>query len=313
MSHSPINLEKLSEPLLIIIAGPTAVGKTALSIRLAKWLDAEIVSADARQFFKEMEIGTAKPSKTELEAVKHHFINCKSITENYSAGDFERDADIFLENYFKTKKIAILCGGSGLYIKAVLEGLDEMPSTPPQIREKLIARLEAEGLDVLANELLQLEPNITEIIDIQNPQRVVRALEVNLHTGQNFGELRKAKTKILPFQIIKIGLELPREQLYGRINARVDDMIANGLVKEVEDLREYQILNALQTVGYSEIFSFLNNEITLERTIELIKQNTRRYAKRQMTWFKNKDNFAWFNPGDFERIKEEIGSGNKEK
>jgi tRNA dimethylallyltransferase len=303
MSHSLINFEKIAKPTLIVIAGPTAVGKTALSIKLAQWLDAEIISADARQFFKEMEIGTAKPSKTELSAVKHHFIDCKSITETYSSGDFERDVDTFLENYFKTKKIAVLCGGSGLYIRALLEGLDEIPATPPHIRENLMARLETEGLDKLTHELLKLEPNIAEIIDLQNPQRVVRAFEVNIHTGQNFGELRKAKTKTLPYNVIKIGLELPREQLYERINTRVVTMIAAGLVKEVENLQAHQELNALQTVGYSEIFSFLNNEISLERAVELIKQNTRRYAKRQLTWFKNKDTFTWFGPEEFEEIR----------
>jgi tRNA dimethylallyltransferase len=302
MSHAVINLEK-KEPTLIVIVGPTAVGKTALSINLAQYFCAEIISADARQFFKEMEIGTAKPSKSELKTVKHHFVDCKSISETYSAGDFERDVDAFLENYFKTKNIAILCGGSGLYIRALLEGLDEMPVTPPHIREKLMDRLASEGLEKLANELLELEPNIADIIDIQNPQRVVRALEVNLYTGQNFGELRKAKTKKLPFRVIKIGLELPREQLYRQINSRVDTMITAGLINEVENLQAYKNMNALQTVGYSEIFCFLENEITFDKAVELIKQNTRRYAKRQLTWFKNKDTFMWFEPEKFEEIK----------
>jgi tRNA dimethylallyltransferase len=302
MSHAVINLEK-KEPTLIVIGGPTAVGKTALSIQLAHYFGAEIISADARQFFKEMEIGTAKPSKTELSAVKHHFIDCKSITEAYSSGDFERDVDLFLENYFKSKNIAILCGGSGLYIQAVLHGLDTMPITPLHIRENLMARLETEGLEILKNELLELEPKIGENIDLQNPQRVVRALEVNIHTGQNFGELRKANSKKLPFNVIKIGLELPREQLYEGINARVDAMMLLGLVDEVKNLVEYQGLNSLKTVGYSEIFSFLNNDISQERAVELIKQNTRRYAKRQLTWFKNKDTFTWFGPEEFEEIK----------
>jgi tRNA dimethylallyltransferase len=302
MSHAVINLEK-KEPTLIVIGGPTAVGKTALSIQLAQYFGAEIISADARQFFKEMEIGTAKPSKTELSAVKHHFINCKSITETYSSGDFERDVDAFLENYFKSKNVAILCGGSGLYIQAVLHGLDTMPITPLHIRENLMARLETEGLEILKNELLELEPKIGENIDLQNPQRVVRALEVNIHTGQNFGELRKANSKKLPFNVIKIGLELPREQLYEGINARVDAMMLLGLVDEVKNLVEYQGLNSLKTVGYSEILSFLNNDISQERAVELIKQNTRRYAKRQLTWFKNKDTFTWFGPEEFEEIR----------
>jgi tRNA dimethylallyltransferase len=308
MSQSSFKLENLKRPVLIVVAGPTAVGKTALSIALAQSFNAEIISSDARQFFREMDIGTAKPTKSELEAVKHHFINCKNIHESYSAGDFERDVDGFLEAYFKKNKVAIMCGGSGLYIRALLHGLDSMPVTPPALRESLIERLAKEGLDVLQNELLALEPNIGEIIDINNPQRAVRALEVNLHTGQNFSSLRTATFKNLPFDVVKIGVELPREELYAKINARVDEMLKEGLLNEAESLTEFQHLNALQTVGYSELFAYLKNEIPLERAVELIKQNTRRYAKRQLTWFKNQDNFAWFSPGDLEGIKEKIES-----
>ena len=304
-------MQNTEKPVLIIVAGPTAVGKTALSISLAQYFNAEIISADARQFFKEMEIGTAKPSQSELNAVKHHFINCKSITESYSAGDFERDVDIFLENYFKTKKVAILCGGSGLYINAVLCGLDPMPTTPAHIRKGLMDRLSKEGLAVLQSELLTLEPDIEQIIDIQNPQRVVRALEVNLHTGHNFALLRKDTEKKLPYSVIKIGLELPREELYARINSRVDVMMKSGLLAEVTRLKEFKHLNALQTVGYSELFAHLNQEITLERGVELIKQNTRRYAKRQLTWFKNKDTFEWFIPTDVDKIIAFLGSAEK--
>ncbi len=302
MSQIETKLSNRNKPLLIVVAGPTAVGKTAVSIELAKRFDAEILSADARQFFKEMEIGTAKPNPTELNAAKHHFINCKSITEMYSAGDYERDVDYFLREYFKSKNIAILCGGSGLYIRAVLEGLDSMPTTPTHVREQLMHRLATEGLDVLLQELLALEPNVGDIIDIQNPQRVVRALEVNINSGENFAALRKETFKNLPFDVIKIGLELPREELYARINTRVDTMLENGLVKEVQSLAGFQHLNALQTVGYSEFFTFLKNEISQARAIELVKQNTRRYAKRQLTWFKNKDNFTWFSPKDVASI-----------
>ncbi len=302
MSQFETKLSNTNKPLLIVVAGPTAVGKTAISIELSKFFDAEILSADARQFFKEMNIGTAKPSHTELSAANHHFIDCKNITEMYSAGDFERDVDAFLEKYYKSKTVAILWGGSGLYIRAVLEGLDNMPSTPANIRDGLMRRLATEGLEVLRAELVQLELNIAEIIDIQNPQRVIRALEVNIHTGENFSVLRKDNPKSLPFDVIKIGLELPREELYAKINTRVDSMMSAGLVEEVKSLENFKHLNALQTVGYSEIFAYLNQEITEMRAVILIKQNTRRYAKRQLTWFKNKDNFTWFSPQDFESI-----------
>lgn len=294
---------------LIIIVGPTAVGKTDLCIKLAKAFDTEILSCDSRQFYKELSIGTAKPTAEEMSGVVHHFVDSHSINEYYSAGDFERDAIKLLENdIFKRKKIAIMTGGSGLFVKAITDGLDEMPEAPLALREELMQRLEKGELEIMAEELQQLDPEYCETADLQNSQRVVRALEVCLSTGRPFSSFHKKSSVERSFNIIKIGIERPREQLYERINLRMDLMLKNGLMEEVKSLINYRNHNALQTVGYKEVFEYLDENYDFATMVELLKRNSRRYAKRQMTWFKNQDAFEWFYGTDFEGIKTYIFS-----
>lgn len=287
---------------LVIVVGPTAVGKTDFCVKLAKNYEAEVISCDSRQLYKEMQIGTAKPTPEEMDGVPHHFVDSHSVAELYSAGDFERDVDLLLEEYFKQKDVAIMSGGTGLFVRAVTDGLDEMPSAPLEIREKLMARLENEGLEVLQNELKELDPEAFAEMDIQNTQRVVRALEVCVSTGKPFSSFKQGGNKKHAYNIIKIGLERPREELYDRINRRVDLMLKAGLVDEVKTLQEFESKNALQTVGYKEVFGYLKGEYPYDEMVELLKRNTRRYAKRQMTWFKNQDTFEWFHADDTEGV-----------
>lgn len=279
------------------MVGPTAVGKTDFCVQLAQKLDCEIFSADSRQFYKEMTIGTAKPGQAEMGGIKHHFIDSHSINDDFSAGDFERQADNLLTEYFKNNHVAILTGGSGLFVKALLYGLDDMPAVALEIREKYMERLENEGIEVLQKELKEADPETFEIIDIQNSQRVVRALEVCEGTGRKFSSFKAIKEKQLDYEVIKIGLERPREELYSRINQRVDQMLESGLLSEVETLKNFENHNALQTVGYKEVFGYFKNEYDFQTMVELLKRNTRRYAKRQLTWFKNQDTFEWFEAG----------------
>ena len=288
---------------MILLVGPTAVGKTDLSIRLAHLLNTEIISADSRQFYQELSIGTAKPNIEEMDGITHHFIDSHSIADYYSAGDFERDAIRVLEgDIFKRKDVAIMTGGSGLFVKAITDGLDDMPEAPLEIRENLMKRLETEGLEVLAEELQKLDPEYCATADLLNSQRVVRALEVCLSTGRPFSEFHKKNKIERSFQFIKIGIERPREELYNRINRRMDLMLTNGLVDEVKSVAAFRNHNALQTVGYKEVFEYLDGAYDYPTMVELLKRNSRRYAKRQMTWFKNQDNFQWFNAEDFEGV-----------
>lgn len=287
---------------LILIVGPTAVGKTDLCVNLAKKLRTEIISCDSRQFYKELSIGTAKPSASEMGGVRHHFIDSHHITEYYSAGDFERDVNVFLEGYFKENDAVIMTGGSGLFVKAITHGLDQMPEAPLEIRNRLMEALKKEGLEPLQKQLSELDPEYYRTMDTMNSQRVVRALEVCLHTGKPFsGFLKNSKTE-RDYEIIKIALERPREELYARINARMDKMLEDGLLEEVKSLEAFKSHNALQTVGYKEVFGFFDGEYSYEEMVELLKRNSRRYAKRQMTWFKNQDVFEWFNPGNLKEI-----------
>jgi tRNA dimethylallyltransferase len=280
-------------PTLIVIAGPTASGKTAAAIRLAQHFNTVIVSADSRQFFREMSIGTAKPTAEELAAAPHYFINSHSITESFSVGDFERECLVLLEELFQKHKVVILAGGSGLYIKAICEGFDELPTADPAIRERLNAELAENGLPALQERLKLADPVYYNEVDINNPQRIIRAIEVYESSGQPFSSYRTAKTNKRTFNIIKLGLDMPRELLYDRINRRVDMMVADGLVEEVEALLPYRHLNALNTVGYSEIFNFFDGNTDLPTAISMIKQNTRRFAKRQMTWFRKDEGIVW--------------------
>lgn len=283
---------------LIVIAGPTASGKTALASELADKLKTEILSADSRQFYKEMAIGTAKPSPEELKQAKHHFIDSHSITETFSVGDFERQGLAVIDNIFKTHDTAIMVGGSGLYIKAICEGFDELPTASPEIRTRLNHEFEERGITYLQEQLKLADPVYYGQVDLNNPQRLIRALEVSEHTGVPFSAYRKSTTNQRPFRSVKIGIDLPREVLYQRINQRVDEMIKQGLIEEVKALLPYRYLNALNTVGYSELFDYFDNKKDLETAIALIKQNTRRFAKRQMTWFRKDKGIRWLRPGE---------------
>lgn len=295
---------------LISIVGPTAIGKTNLAIQIAKHYNCEIISCDSRQFFKEMKIGTAVPSDEELAEVKHHFIQNKSIHETYSVGDFERDGLSFLKEYFKTNDYCVMVGGSGLYEKAITVGFDSFPDIDPSIREELNNELEEFGLEKLQEELQLNDPTYYEEVDIFNKQRVIRALEIFRGTGKPFSSFRNQNTNPRPFNIIKIGLELPREEMYDRINRRVDIMVNEGLVEEAKSLFHLKELNALQTVGYRELFEEFDGNFTKEFAIEEIKKNTRRFAKRQMTWFKKDEKVNWFSPIDYNSIIEFINSEN---
>lgn len=290
-------MQKIStKKTLISVVGPTAIGKTSLAIELAKYYNTEIISCDSRQFYKEMKIGTAVPSEEELSQVKHHFIQNISIHDKYSVGDFERDGLSFLEDYFKHHDICIMVGGSGLYEKAITVGFDTFPDVDPQVREQLNQELEDFGIEKLQQELLQVDPNYYNEVDIQNKQRVVRALEIYRGSGFPFSHFRNQDLNKRSFNIIKVGLELPREEMYNRINQRVDIMLKDGLIEEVKQLLPLKELNALQTVGYRELFDYFENKIDFNFSIEEIKKNTRRFAKRQMTWFKKDQTITWFSP-----------------
>ena len=278
---------------LISIVGPTAIGKTALSIKLAQHFNTEIISADSRQFFKEMQIGTATPTPSELCAAKHHFIHHKSVTEKYSVGTFEKDAIEKLTQLFNSHDVVIMVGGSGLYVDAVTKGLDYFPDISPEIRVNLNKQLEEKGLEFLQKQLKELDITSYNSIEISNPHRVIRALEICLGTDKPYYSfLNKEKGK-RNFKTITIGLTADREIIYERINKRVDIMIQEGLLEEVKSLLKYQDLNALNTVGYKEFFNFLNTNWSLEFAISEIKKNTRRFAKRQLTWFKKNEDCLW--------------------
>ena len=277
---------------LITLSGPTASGKTALSIRIAKTLGAEIFSCDSRQFYNEMSIGTAVPSKRERSEVPHHFIQHKSIQSPYSVGQFEADAMDALEQYFADHDYAILVGGSGLYMHAVVEGIDKFPEVPERIRTTLGERMENNGLEDLQNELQTLDPDYYQKMDIQNPSRVLRALGVSLAAGQPYSSFLGQEKSNRPFSVLPLTVDIPRTILYDRINDRVDKMINAGLLQEAESLYPYRDLNALQTVGYQEIFDFFDQKINLDEAIAKIKQHTRHYAKRQMTCIRRKESNA---------------------
>ncbi|HYF66858.1 MAG TPA: tRNA (adenosine(37)-N6)-dimethylallyltransferase MiaA [Ohtaekwangia sp.] len=292
---------------LIVVTGPTAVGKTSVAIALARYFGAEIVSADSRQFFKELNIGTAKPDDTELAAAPHHFINSHSIHDDYDAAQFGNDALKLIHALFDRFDYVVLCGGSGLYIKAVLEGFDEIPAIDSGVRREIMALYEAQGISWLQAQMKENDPEYYATLDQQNPHRLIRALEVKKGTGFSIAAFRKNNILQHPFGVVKIGLELPREVLYQRIDERMDEMIAQGLFNEAENLYPFKDHNALQTVGYKEIFDFLDGAYSKEEAIRLLKRNSRRYAKRQLTWFKRDTETTWFNPGDVNAIVRWIG------
>ena len=294
---------------LIVIVGPTAMGKTELAIQLAKHYNTEIVSADSRQIYQELDIGVARPSAAQLSKARHHFIACRSVEDEYNAGEFEKDALKCLENIFSKHDIAVMVGGSGLYVRAVCEGLDAVPSGDNEVRKTIEDELRVKGLKHLQDELKQADLDYFKSADIQNPRRVIRALEVYRITGKSFSAHHSAEVKKRDFNIVKIGLNAEREVLYERINQRVDAMMQRGLLDEVKKLLPLRACKALQTVGYQELFDFLDDKTDLETAANFIKQHTRNFAKRQLTWFRKEKDIHWFEP---EREDEVIAHINRE-
>ena len=293
-------------PNLIVIAGPTASGKTDLSIKLAAAYNAEILSADARQFYRQMDIGTAKPTSEQLAKIPHHFIDILEPSENYNAGLFEKEGMSFLESYFKTKDTCILVGGSGMYINAIIEGFDDLPSTSAEVRERFNTLFDKHGIEHLQTLLKKVDPEYYNEVDLHNRQRVQRALEAIEMSGKPFSKLRTKQKQKRPFDIHKVVINPPRELLYQRINKRVDAMLEEGLLEEVNSLVSLKDQNALKTVGYHEIFDFLEGKRSIAEAVDKIKQHTRNYAKRQNTWFKKQSDYASFLSNEFDPIKRHL-------
>jgi len=295
-------LTKSKKKKIILIVGPTAIGKTDLSVNIAKLLKTDIISFDSRQFYKELKIGTAPPTKKQLNIVKHHFIHHISIQQEYNVGRYEKEALDLINSLHKNKESIVVVGGSGLYANAITHGLDNIPETNNNIRNICNKLYEKNGIEWLQKKIKLIDPIFYENNDINNHQRLLRVLEVHKQTGEKLSSLQKNIIKKRPFDIIKIGLNTNREILYEKINCRVDNMISDGLIDEVISLQKFQNYNALQTVGYKELFSFLRNEISLEIAINNIKKNTRRFAKRQITWFKKDNEIKWFTPDEKKEI-----------
>jgi tRNA dimethylallyltransferase len=293
---------------LVVIAGPTAVGKTDIAIQLAKSYGSVIVSADSRQFYKGMDIGTAKPSEEQLAEVPHYFINTKNPDELYGAGHYEKDAIELLEDLFKKHTVVFLVGGSGLYINAVLKGVDDFIEVPSDIREELNKTFIEKGMSWLQEEVKKRDPEYSDAVDINNPQRLVRALEVCLFTGQKYSSFLNRKREPRKFDAIKILINTDRVKLYDQINRRVDDMMQAGLLEEAKKMHPFKKENALKTVGYKELYAFMDGSYDLKAAVEKIKQHTRNYAKRQLTWFKNQDQFIEFSPEELSKIRTYIDS-----
>ena len=284
----------MSGKRLIVIVGPTGSGKTDLSIAVSEHFAAPIISTDSRQFYRGMAIGTAQPSREQMARVEHHLVDCLDVSEEFNCGAYERVAMERLNELFEKHDTVVAVGGSGLYIKALCEGMDDLPDAEPALREELLRRLETEGLESLVEQLRELDEEYYNEVDRCNPQRVLRAVEVCLTTGQPYSSLRKGGSKKRDFDIVKVGIDYPREELYDRINRRVDMMIEEGLEAEARAMLPHRHLNALQTVGFSEMFDYFDGVISKEEAIELIKRNSRRYAKRQMTWFRRDKEIRWF-------------------
>ncbi|RYE17332.1 MAG: tRNA (adenosine(37)-N6)-dimethylallyltransferase MiaA, partial [Sphingobacteriaceae bacterium] len=301
-------MDNYSQKTLIAVCGPTAAGKTAIAIKLAQIFKTEIISADSRQFYKETTIGTAKPSADELNLIPHHFINSHSIEDKISVADFEKAAIQKLEDLFRKHDVVLMVGGSGLFLQAVYQGLDELPEVSVFEREKWNALYQEFGLNYLQEQLRVFDPEYYNQVDLQNSQRIIRALEVSSSTGKPFSSFLTKNKKRRPFSIIKIGINSERSILYNQINLRVDEMVEKGLVKEALQLQPYQHLNALNTVGYKELFEAFNQKTSVKEAIEKIKQNTRNFAKRQITWFKKDDEIVWFNAADLNPILDYLSS-----
>jgi len=281
---------------LIVILGPTGIGKTALSIEVAKYLGAEIISCDSRQIYKELLIGTAVPEPHELSAVKHHFIGNKSIFDYYNASLFEEEVIELLEKLHAERDFVVMVGGSGMYIDAVVQGIDYLPTIDQELRADLLEKYREFGIEYLRRELKMLDPEYYKIVDLKNPKRILKGLEVSLQTGKPYSSFRINERKPRNFTTVQIGLEMDREILYNRINQRVDKMMQEGLLAEAKQFYEHKALNSLNTVGYKEIFDYLSGEYSLEKAVELIKRNSRHYAKRQLSWFKRDESINWFEP-----------------
>lgn len=293
---------------LLVVVGPTGSGKTDLGIRLARRFAAPVLSTDSRQFYRGMAIGTAQPDVDQMQAAEHHFIASRDIKDHLNCGEFEVQALALLGELFTRHDYVVAVGGSGLYVRALCEGMDDLPQADESLRSELGRRLETEGLEALAAQLRELDPAYYEVVDRNNPARVVRALEVCLQTGLPYSALRKGERRVRPFGIVKIGIDLPREVLYERIDRRVDQMLADGLEAEARALYPFRALNALQTVGYREFFDYFDGRTTYDEAVESIKRNSRRYAKRQLTWFRRDPEIRWFTPDDDTQILNYIAS-----
>jgi tRNA dimethylallyltransferase len=293
---------------LIVVAGPTGSGKSALAVRLAQYYNAPIISTDSRQVFRGLAIGTAQPTAEELAAATHYFIADREVEDDFNSGRYEAEALALLERLFEDNEYVVAVGGSGLYIQALCEGMDNLPEADKTVREALQQRLKSEGLEALVAELRERDPEYAAKVDINNPSRVMRALEVCIVTGRTYTEQRIGQKAERSFNIVKIATDMPRDVLYDRINRRVDMMVADGLVEEARAVYPKRHLNSLQTVGYREMFDYFDGTISLDEAIELIKRNSRHYAKRQMTWFRRDAEFAWFSPGNIEQIIEYINA-----
>jgi tRNA dimethylallyltransferase len=308
MKTSLVMMNQLKNKYLIIILGPTASGKTAAGIQIAKIFQTEIISADSRQFFKELKIGTAVPDIHQLKSVPHHFIQTISVQDYYNVSMYEQEVLEVLERLFSAKDIVVMVGGSGMYIDVVCRGIDDLPDIDPLVREKYQQKLKDEGIESLRFELKKLDPVYYAKTDLKNHKRILKALEISAMTGIPYSSFLTGPKKERPFKIVKIGLNPDRNELYEKINLRVDNMIKNGLIDEARSLYHIRNFNALNTVGYKEIFDYLDRKITLEQAVSLIKRNTRRYARRQMTWFNRDKSIIWFRPDDIKNIIDYIKS-----
>jgi len=295
-------MQEISQPLLIIITGPTAVGKTSVAIRLARKFNTSIINADSRQVYREMRIGTSMPSEKEQSEITHYFLGHRSVTEEYDASRYEIDVIHLLNDWFLHKRQIIMAGGSGLYIDAVCRGIDDLPSVDPEIRKRIRKEYEESGIEQIRKLLKEKDPEYFAIVDANNPHRMLKALEVYDITGRPYSSFLTGQTKQRNFKTLMIGLDLPRQELHKRINSRVDGMMADGLLNEVKSLLPFRNRNALNTVGYKELFAFLDGHYTFEEAVDKIKAHTRQYARRQLTWFRRYSNIRWFHPSDMDGI-----------
>jgi tRNA dimethylallyltransferase len=292
----------MNKPLLIVIVGPTGVGKTAVAIQLAKHYKTEIISADSRQFYKELPIGTAAPSLEEQSGIPHHFVGHLSVTQDMDAGKWSLEAEAKINELFHDHDTIICAGGSGLYVNALISGMDQLPERDDELRAELETLFKAEGIEALQNKLQHLDPEYCNEVDMNNYKRLIRAIEVCILSGKKYSELRNGMQKLLPYNVALIGLNIDRDLLYARIDARVDEMLTNGMEEEARAVLSYRNSNALATVGYRELFTYFDGEITKEKAVELIKQHSRNYAKRQLTWWRRNGNVNWFQPGEIALI-----------